>query len=113
MAVLLAGCGSTVSGAARRARGSGAGDEFAAGGTGGASNAATGDTVANDASGFARVDGGAAQAGGSSVGRATNAKTQTAASGPIQIGIVRTGVSNAAAFGVSLGNTVTESDVDA
>src|SRR5581483_7913350 len=34
------------------------------------------------------------------------------ATGPIEIGIVRTQVSNSAAYGASLGNTVTEADVD-
>lgn len=40
------------------------------------------------------------------------AAATTSRTGPIKVGIVRTGVSNADAFGVSLGNTVSEADVN-
>jgi ABC-type branched-subunit amino acid transport system substrate-binding protein len=63
---------------------------------------------------------GATQAGGRTAatvaGRASTSSAATASgaavTAPIELGIVRTGVSNAAAFGASLGNTVTETDVD-
>ena len=111
---LLAACGSTVPQAQRQVGSGGgagldAGDALTAaggatagadGGVGGAGATAGGSTAAG-------ARGGAAASSGGAGGAAAAGSVK----GPIQIGMVRTGVSNAAAFGVSLGNTVTETDV--
>ena len=109
---LLAACGSTVPQAQRQVAGGGAGLD-------------AGDALATADGGTAGVDGVVDGAGGAAAGGATanaarggaaasssgGAAGAAAVKGPIQIGMVRTGVSNAAAFGVSLGNTVSETDV--
>lgn len=117
-AVLLAACGSTVSPAARRAAAAGS----ARGGLGGAAGGQTLDTTAaGDAAATGSAAGTTGSAtGGSRTGVASAGHTgggpvaggATSATGPIEVGIVRTGTSNAAAFGASLGNSVNESDVD-
>jgi ABC-type branched-subunit amino acid transport system substrate-binding protein len=94
LAVLLAlsvtaACGSTVQGSR----------QVAGGGAGGLDGTAAADPGL-DATGEAATDAGATgSAGGAS------------AKGPVEIGMVRTGVSNAAAFGASLGNTVSEAEI--
>ena len=118
--LLLAGCGSTVSPSIRRAaaaRGSGSG-------LGGPTDS---QSLDSSGSGDAAVSGGGAvgpgNGSGSSGGRTVTTSANRAgtgagsgatasATGPIEVGIVRTGTSNAAAFGASLGNSVSESDVD-
>jgi ABC-type branched-subunit amino acid transport system substrate-binding protein len=114
--LMTAACGSTVS-PARRAAAAASGGDLGA-------NTGTGDTVAgSDTGGGTQSSGatgsaigagggtlnGARGAGSAGAGTAAGSKATT---GPIELGFVRTGVSNAAAFGVSLGNTVTETDVD-
>ena len=116
--VLMVGCGSTVSTAARRAAGGSSGGL-------GASSASEGDSAASpDAaateSATAASGGSSATSGGRAAATAGNHAGSASvgggstgpASGPIEVGIVRTGTSNAAAYGASLGNSVTESDVD-
>ena len=83
-----------------------------------------GDTGASAAgtSGNGSPSGAAASAAaGGGAGRAATAAGATgvrspvpggSSAGPIELGFVRTGVSNAAAFGASLGNTISEADVD-
>jgi ABC-type branched-subunit amino acid transport system substrate-binding protein len=114
-AALLAACGSTVSPVARQAAQSGrsgdlVGSEVATGtdaldaATGVAGTGAIRDGAGGTSGGRVTTRAGAASTGG---GRGTGSTT-----GPIEIGIVRTAVSNASAFGVSLGNTVTEANVN-
>jgi ABC-type branched-subunit amino acid transport system substrate-binding protein len=118
MLLLLSACGSTVPPAARQAAqvsgggldaapGSQTGDTGGAsdvGATGGAtgSSGATGPVGGRTATTTNRVAGSQAASGA----------TGPAQTGPIEVGFVRTGVSNAAAFGASLGNSVSETDVD-
>ena len=64
--------------------------------------------------GAAPANGGGTLASTSGSGGSRSAAQRTAAANrPIELGFVRTGVSNAAAFGASIGNTITEADVDA
>jgi ABC-type branched-subunit amino acid transport system substrate-binding protein len=117
--LLTAACGSTVSPAARRAAGGSTarGDLGAGTGTQSGDSSVPGDAGATGAVGAAN---GATQAGGRSAatvaGRAGTSSAATgggaAAAGPIELGFVRTGTSNAAAYGASLGNSVTETQVD-
>jgi hypothetical protein len=107
---ILGACGSTVPQAQRRAAAGGAGldgaevtpnDELAGGEAAGTSSGAAAGTGAS--AGGTRGSTGSGSAGGGG--------GATATTGPITIGMVRTGVSNAAAFGASLGNTVTEAEI--
>ncbi|MEY2475960.1 MAG: hypothetical protein QOG87_1275 [Actinomycetota bacterium] len=113
-AVSLAACGSTVSPEARRAAQSGSeglgGTEAAVGDAAG--DAATGTDLTGAAG---RAASGGTSAGGTARAQATipgSVGGGSAVKGPIEIGIVRTGVSNAAAFGASVGNTITEASIN-
>ena len=117
--VALTACGSTVSPAAQRA---------AAARSAGSGLGPSGSDQNLDASGSGDAGAGTDAIGSTGAGATNSGTSRTATSlrtgtgqatsgggaqtGPIQIGIVRTGVSNAAAFGASLGNSVSESDVD-
>lgn len=116
LAIVAAACGSTVSNAARRTASAGSGgnelatgDTVASGGDAGTSGDVTG------GSGGGSGGGARAAAGGHQTTSASGAKSSatgtSSTTGPIEVGIVRTGVSNASAFGVSLGNTVSETDI--
>ena len=116
--IALTACGSTVSPAAQRAAAARTGSGLDAAGAGQNLDA----TGSGDSAGGAGVSGGGVTGAGTSGGRTATTSGRAgggqqssslgAQTGPIQVGIVRTGVSNAAAFGASLGNTVSESDVD-
>jgi hypothetical protein len=68
-------------------------------------------TATGSAGGGGSATGASGRAGATRAGSGGSASATAAGKGPIEIGIVRTGVSNAAAYGVSLGNTVTEAEV--
>lgn len=116
--LVLAGCGSTVSPSARRAAAgvAGGGSTGGLGPTNGpsADAAASGDATTGSGAAANSTGSGGSRTATTSAGGAgrTVGGTTGSSTGPIEVGIVRTGVSNAAAFGASLGNTVNESDVD-
>lgn len=111
LAALTTGCGSTVSQAQRQAASGAAGLDAGSGAFAGGSSTALG--AGDAATGAAAGSGGVAGAAGAGtrVGVSSAAGAAAATSGPISIGMVRTQVSNAAAFGASLGNTVTEAEI--
>jgi hypothetical protein len=124
-AVGLVACGSTVNRPLERTVGAsaGGGGGADAGLSGPGPSLSTATSVAGSASsgagpspsaGSVGASGADAGAIGSTLGSGAGASVPGSAPShsPIQIGIVRTNVSNAAAFGASLGNTVSETDVD-
>ena len=110
MALGLVACGSTVPPGARQSASSGAGDELG----GATATTVAGDATSNVAAGTPtdiNATGGAVVQGGNRTVTTRAGSSAAATTGPIEIGIVRTAVSNAAAVGASLGNTVTEADI--
>jgi hypothetical protein len=127
LALLLSACGTTVPMSATVAGAPGAGDQGlgGAGTTGSTGGLATSPGSTGTSGGL----GGPSQAGGTGGTSGTSGTTGTTGAvaggtatggtsggarntAPIKIGIVLTGTSNADSFGISLGNTISERDVD-
>lgn len=130
LCLLLSACGSTVAGSstttlpgAPGAPGVGLGTTpdgtvvGTTGGTGSGTGSGTTGAVAPGTSGAGPATGttGSSSGTGTTSGGTTTPGGSTGgarATGPLEIGIVLTGTSNADSFGVSLGNTVDERDID-
>lgn len=115
LAVAAAACGSTVPQAQRQASGLDAAELDGAPAADAGVDAEGEELAGADAGAGAAAGVGGATRGGATRAGATSATAgvggSASAKGPVEIGMVRTGVSNAAAFGASLGNTVSEAAI--